>query len=104
MDSFRADHNRHTVKVCRPHKGYVNSEVPMVGRAVKAEIYAKRYRSPCWVLLPTVKAYLCRVRSAYLLKMHQGAYLVGRFRLQFFKDLMRLSFRCEGAHGAGDAK
>ena len=31
-----------TVKICRSHKGNMNTKVTMVGRAIEAEVYAKR--------------------------------------------------------------
>lgn len=46
----------HTVEVSRPHKGNVNAEVAVVGRAIEAEVDAKGDRGPCWVLLAAVEA------------------------------------------------
>ena len=104
MLSSRAGRGRRTVKVCRPHKGDVNSEVPVGGRAVKAEVYSKRYRCPCWILLPTVEANLYKESSAKPSMVCQEAYLVRRFRLQFFEDLVRLSLCRKSAHDADEQK
>jgi len=45
-----------TIKVGGPDKGDVDSEIAVVGRAVKAEIDAKRHRRPCRVLRVAVEA------------------------------------------------
>jgi hypothetical protein len=95
-------HDRRTVEVCGPHKGDVDPEVPMVGRAVEAEIDPKRYRRPCWILLPTVEADLQREASVKCQRLSQGAYPICWFRLQFFEDLERLGFCRKSAHIASD--
>lgn len=82
----------------------MNSEVPVIRRTVKAEVYPKRYRCPCWILLPTVKAYLWREMSANTSKTSHGAYLVRWFCLEFFEDLVRLNLRRKSAHIAADLK
>ena len=81
----------HTVEIGRPNKGDVDAQVPMVGGAVKTEVDTERYRRPCGVLLPAVKAYL--QKSGYVAWTRDGeGYFVGRLRLEFLEDLLRLRF------------
>lgn len=47
-----------TVEVGRAHKGNVDAEVAVVGRAVEAQVDAERDRRPCRVLLAAVEANL----------------------------------------------
>jgi len=46
----------HTIEISRPNKGNVDTEVAMVGRAVKAQVDGERDGGPCWVLLAAVEA------------------------------------------------
>jgi hypothetical protein len=77
----------------------MDPEISVVGRAVKTQIHPKRYRGPCRILLAAVKADLPGLERG---SASQGgglgvAYLVGLFRFQFLKDLLRLRFG--GTHG-----
>jgi hypothetical protein len=47
-----------TVEICRPHEGYVDSQVAVLRGAVEAEIDSKRYRCPCWTVLSTIETFL----------------------------------------------
>lgn len=58
----------HTVEVSRPNKGDVDTEVAMVGRAIEAEVDAKRNGGPCWVLLTAVEADLSRGKESVVSK------------------------------------
>jgi hypothetical protein len=50
---------QHTIKIGGPDERNVNAEVAVVRRAVKAEVDAEWYGSPCRVLLAAIEADLC---------------------------------------------
>lgn len=97
-----------TVEVGRAHKGNVDAEVAVVGRAVEAQVDAERDRRPCRVLLAAVEADLqdasgvsSRLEGAVEGKGEGGADLVGGLRLELLKDLERLLLGREAAHDDG---
>lgn len=61
-----------TIEICGSDKGYVYPKVPVVRRAVKAEIYAKRDGRPGGVLRATIKAHLWQLMiSATVIPQYQ---------------------------------
>ena len=64
-----------TIKVGGPDKGDMDTQISVVRRAIQTQIYAKRYRRPCWVLGAAIEADL-----------------VGLFPLQLLEDALRFGF------------
>jgi len=59
----------------------VDTEVAMVGRAIKTQVDAQGHRSPCGILSTAVEADL-----------------VGLLLLQFLEQLLRLLLGCQRTH------
>jgi hypothetical protein len=74
----------------------VDTHIAVVRRAIKAEVDAKRYGTPCWVLCAAVEAYLQFMLAIVdRPSLDRAAYFVGGLSLQFCKDILRLRLGSE---------
>jgi hypothetical protein len=79
----------------------MDTEVTVVRRAVEAEINPKGNRSPCWVLLAAVKAYLSEAQESASKRCSSsggGAYFVGGLILEFLEQFVRLLLSRKATH------
>lgn len=69
----------------------MHAHVPVVGRAVKAQVDTKGHRAPCRVLCAAVETYLWRPVSHRQPPLAgEATYFVGGLCLEFGEDILRL--------------